>query len=87
MKIIRVKKKDGSNFQEVDKKVDKFIYDLKTLRSQINAIENLAGNMEASEADKIVKKLEGAYKEMEWFKSDYLKTTKKYKELKLELGK
>ena len=43
--------------------------------------------MEASEADKIVKKLEGAYKEIEWFKSDYLKTTKKYKELKLKLGK
>ena len=38
MKLVRVKKKDGSNFQEVDKRVDKFIYDLKTLRSQINVI-------------------------------------------------
>ena len=87
MKLIRVKKKDSSSFQEVDKRIDKFLYDLKTLRSQINVIENLAENMDASEADKIIKKLEGAYKEMEWFKSDYLKTTKKYKELKLELGK
>lgn len=84
MKLIRVKKKDGSSFQEVDKRIDKFLYDLKTLRSQINVIENLADNITPLEADKVVSKLESLNKEIDWFRSDYLKTTKKYKELKLQ---
>ena len=84
MKLIRVKKKDSSSFQEVDKRIDKFLYDLKTLRSQINVIENLADNITPLEADKVVSKLESLNKEIDWFRSDYLKTTKKYKELKLQ---